>query len=274
MTNTIDIMGSEISVKEYNGQRVVTSKDIDAVHRRPSGTARRNYYKNRKRFVEGADYFVRNSYEAKNEFGVTAPNGIILITESGYLMLVKSFDDDLAWEVQRSLVNTYFKVKEFVKAASQNPCAYALAKDRIALWKRKVSNPLIERLVVLTDTEDFVSAYSRVYKAMKKTYGFDMNKARFDFCKRYNEDYENCSVIDCVADNSDLRKAFEECAAKQIRELSEDQLERTERVAERKIREAKVFAAYSEEVIQKAAQAAAAFEIQLENTESDCNCLV
>lgn len=43
-------------------------------------------------------------------FGQTLPNGfnpnaeITLITETGYLMLVKSFTDDLAWKVQRELV--------------------------------------------------------------------------------------------------------------------------------------------------------------------------
>jgi hypothetical protein len=35
-----------------------------------------------------------------------------VVTESGYLMLVKSFTDDLAWDVQRQLVNTYFKVEK------------------------------------------------------------------------------------------------------------------------------------------------------------------
>lgn len=38
-------------------------------------------------------------------------NDITLITESGYLMLVKSFTDDLAWKVQRELVNFYFRGK-------------------------------------------------------------------------------------------------------------------------------------------------------------------
>ncbi|MBH8022117.1 hypothetical protein I6C29_21100, partial [Clostridioides difficile] len=37
---------------------------------------------------------------------------LILLTETGYLMLVKSFTDDLAWKVQRQLVNSYFRVKE------------------------------------------------------------------------------------------------------------------------------------------------------------------
>jgi hypothetical protein len=36
---------------------------------------------------------------------------IMLITETGYLMLVKSFKDDLAWAVQRALVTSYFKGK-------------------------------------------------------------------------------------------------------------------------------------------------------------------
>lgn len=31
---------------------------------------------------------------------------------SGYLMLVKSFTDELAWDIQRTLINAYFKVKE------------------------------------------------------------------------------------------------------------------------------------------------------------------
>lgn len=42
-----------------------------------------------------------------------APNGLVLLTESGYLMLVKSLKDDLAWQVQRQLVKSYFAVKEF-----------------------------------------------------------------------------------------------------------------------------------------------------------------
>ena len=110
--NNVTIANANVSVKEYKGQRVVTFKDIDTVHQRPSGTARRNFNTNKKHFIEGEDYFVRNSYEAKNEFNLVAPNGIVLITESGYLMLVKSFTDDLSWDVQRELVKCYFRVKE------------------------------------------------------------------------------------------------------------------------------------------------------------------
>lgn len=104
--------------KTYQKQRVVTFKDIDAVHQRPEGTARKRFNDNQKRFIFGVDYFVRKTDEAKKEFGITAPNGLTLITESGYLMLVKSFTDDLAWKVQRELVNNYFRVKQEPQAVA------------------------------------------------------------------------------------------------------------------------------------------------------------
>lgn len=104
----VEINQQEVRVKEFRGQRVVTFKDIDIVHERSDGTARKRFNDNKKHFIYGEDFFVRNSDEAKREFGISAPNGLYLITEQGYLMLVKSFTDDLAWEVQRQLVNNYF----------------------------------------------------------------------------------------------------------------------------------------------------------------------
>lgn len=106
---TVRIGQADVSIKEYRGQRVVTFKEIDECHGRPEGTARRNFNTNKKHLVEGTDYFERNSSEALKEYGIVAPNGLKLITESGYLMLVKSFTDDLAWDVQRQLVNSYFR---------------------------------------------------------------------------------------------------------------------------------------------------------------------
>lgn len=110
--NAIAIGNTNVAIKEYKGQRVVTFKDIDTVHGRPDGTARRNFNRNKEHFIEGEDFFVRNSYEAKKEYSATAPNGLILLTESGYLMLAKSFTDKVAWDVQRALVKAYFRVKQ------------------------------------------------------------------------------------------------------------------------------------------------------------------
>ena len=119
MNNLIKIGNQVISEKEFKGQRVVTFKDIDLVHERPDGTARRNFNHNKNYFIENEDYFVRNSSEAQNEFKVAAPNGLTLLTEQGYMMLVKSFTDDLAWTVQRQLVSNYFNKRKPLTATEQ-----------------------------------------------------------------------------------------------------------------------------------------------------------
>lgn len=113
---TVNINKTDITVKEYQGKRVVTLKDIDRCHSRPDGTAGRNFRVNKQHFIEGTDYFAveLTNDEIRRQFGASKNAGrtITLITESGYLMLVKSFTDDLAWDVQRQLVNTYFKVEQ------------------------------------------------------------------------------------------------------------------------------------------------------------------
>lgn len=46
---------------------------------------------------------------------------MIFLFLSGYLMLAKTFTDDLSWDIQRALVNTYFSVKKVIQ----------ILKDRI-----------------------------------------------------------------------------------------------------------------------------------------------
>lgn len=80
-----------ITVKEFKGKRVVTFKDIDIVHERAAGTARKRFNDNKKHFVEGEDYFKITPSEFRTAIGdmdLRQQNDITLITESGYLMLV------------------------------------------------------------------------------------------------------------------------------------------------------------------------------------------
>lgn len=113
----VKINNIDLSVKEFKRLRVVTFKDIDMLHERVEGTAKSNFYENKKHFIENEDYFIipkSLKYEIPT---LEIPNrGITVLTESGYLMLVKSLQDDLAWKVQRELVNNYFRVKEIVQA--------------------------------------------------------------------------------------------------------------------------------------------------------------
>ena len=113
--NAISIGNTNVAIKEYKGQRVVTFKDIDTVHSRPDGTARRNFNRNKEHFIEGEDFYKITPNEFRTAIGSMdkrQQNDVTLLTESGYLMLAKSFTDKVAWDVQRVLIKSYFKVKQ------------------------------------------------------------------------------------------------------------------------------------------------------------------
>ena len=120
MADIITIENTEMQIREYNGERVVTFKDIDAVHGNKSGTAKRNFTRNKKHFIENEDFVIATRDLLKGDnlslLNIDVPTrGITLLTESGYLLIAKSFTDDLSWNVQRQLVNAYFKVREVQK---------------------------------------------------------------------------------------------------------------------------------------------------------------
>lgn len=116
MSDIITVENTEMQIREYNGKRVVTFKDIDTIHQRVKGTARNAFNRNRRHFIKGVDYITLKPDEQENidyvRLTYIPQKGITLLTESGYLMVVKAFTDDLSWQVQRQLVNTYFKAKE------------------------------------------------------------------------------------------------------------------------------------------------------------------
>ncbi len=160
MENSIRINSSKLPIREYNGQRVVTFKDIDAVHSRKDGTAHRNFKANRNRFIEGVDYF-RLQRDEIRPFGITSPNGGIVITESGYLMLAKSFTDDLAWKVQRELVNNYFRDK-----TPAEPEKLTLETEEYHYFKKTYDG---EPVITLLDFEHFTEInVSLAYRALAR----------------------------------------------------------------------------------------------------------
>jgi len=118
MQEYVKIKNTDLKIKEYKNERVVTFKEIDELHQRPEGTARQTFNRNKKHFKEGEDYFVCQTYEAQN-MGIKAPNGLKLLTERGYLLLVKPFTDDLSWEIQGMLITSYFKIQE-IKTMQDN----------------------------------------------------------------------------------------------------------------------------------------------------------
>ena len=122
MNNNIVVIGNhEVGMKMYEGQPVVTFNDIDMLHERPEGTARRNFTQHKKRFTEGKHYHLITKKTLENaekneirtfDFLIKSPRGLTVLTERGYLLLVKSFTDDLAWQIQDALVENYFSHRE------------------------------------------------------------------------------------------------------------------------------------------------------------------
>lgn len=126
----ITIQNTQLPVVEYRHQRVVTFSMVDEVHGRPENTARAAFNRNRDRFIAGIDYEELDSSIIRTDlpegvFSKFAPLGIVLF-ETGYLMLVKVFGDDLAWQVQRELINNYFRHQQ-PKTQSEIIAAMALA---------------------------------------------------------------------------------------------------------------------------------------------------
>ena len=101
----------------YREQRVITLRMMDELHERAAGTARRNFNANKTRLTQDVDYFELNQPDEIRSVGLGREDGgtparIVLLAESGYLLLVKSFTDDLAWKVQRALVAVYFRARQ------------------------------------------------------------------------------------------------------------------------------------------------------------------
>lgn len=122
--NQILINNQNVLIKEYEGKRVITFKDIDMVHNRPEGTARKRFNDNKKHFIEGEDFYILDQPSEIRTLGITRPQGgtpqsVTLIAESGYLMLAKSLTDDLSWDVQRKLVNDYFTAADIALVTGQ-----------------------------------------------------------------------------------------------------------------------------------------------------------
>ncbi|WP_165797683.1 ORF6N domain-containing protein [Heyndrickxia sporothermodurans] len=120
MSQIIQINDVNLAVKEYNSERIITLKEMDRLHQRKAGSAKKNFLNNREKFIEGEDYYMISLREFRELFSSNEDEphrgnpdlNVVLLTEMGYLMLVKTFSDTLAWQVQRALVNSYFRFKQ------------------------------------------------------------------------------------------------------------------------------------------------------------------
>lgn len=145
--NQVTIHNTQLPIVEYRGQRVVTLAMIDQVHERPEGTARRNFNEHRGRFSQERHFFEVTADDIRTQsieqaFAPRTSKGV-LVTERGYLMLVKAFTDDLAWEVQEQLVERYFRPAP--APAPALPTDYITALEHLLASKRSEQLALEQR---------------------------------------------------------------------------------------------------------------------------------
>lgn len=192
-----------MQIREYDGQRVVTFDDICAVHKCERKRLTKHFERKRKHFLKDEDYYELTRKELND---LTSPNSKIignpmikayLFTESGYLMIIKCLDDDLAWKVQRQLVNSYFKVKQEIPERKTYPL---LVEDR---WLAEME-PNFEYLCKqykLTRK----GLYHKILLDIGKSYNVDDYKILY----KYEKGYESRFVMEVVSYFAELREEAE-----------------------------------------------------------------
>lgn len=121
MHEYIKINDYDLAIKEYQGKRIITVYDIANLHAKPVKKVNEVFKNNQQHFILNEDYYIIDKQskalttDFKNLFTSNRQQEAYLFTESGYLMLAKPFKDDVSWKVQRSLVNTYFKMKQLTE---------------------------------------------------------------------------------------------------------------------------------------------------------------
>lgn len=107
---------------KHKGINVLTSKQLANCYETNSQIIRKNFERNKEKYIEGKHYYILES-NSKIEFCNTRQiddsykkaSKLYLWTERGALLHAKSLNTDKAWEIYELLMETYFRVKEIIK---------------------------------------------------------------------------------------------------------------------------------------------------------------
>ena len=136
----VTISGKDVERIEYRSVPVITLRMMDELHERPDGTARGSFHRHKEKLLEGEDFFavpyeewtqilnVENFNDQRESLNVRNSDGqkggrrgdMTFLTQSGYLMLVKSFTDDLMRSFSK-LAGKVFPMTSIRKIAEMMP---------------------------------------------------------------------------------------------------------------------------------------------------------
>lgn len=209
--NEIIVNDSNIKIREWNNKRVVTFADIDRVHDKAEGTAKRTFYKYKQYFTENHDYFIVKPEDFQKYATCTLgiekndiPNrGVTFITESGYLKITKPISGEKAWEVQCQLVNTYFKFQEVVQSMEPTETGLTLsngqfsdALDTLTTCAAIFQNMIDYSTINYKQSQDLL-------QAARKRINYLLGGAHSEEYKKYSRIYfknlwqDFCEVFEC-----------------------------------------------------------------------------
>lgn len=176
----VNIAGDRVERMEYKGRPIVTLEQVDVLHRRPSGQARHAFNRHKDKLVPGIDYVEvpykewANLLSGKNlhvrkdtrEKPARGDGGgrkgpMIFLYLPGYLMVVKSFHDDRAWQVQRDLVTAYFAYNLGIQ---QPPAQQALSAVTLQTVRRETATSLLSVQTRLSRTGKDMAWVERLIK--------------------------------------------------------------------------------------------------------------
>ena len=147
MGSLVRIMDWKVTPLFYRKRPVVTLNQVDELHGRRPDTARKSFNRNRSRMIEGKhffnvpydeysaltvhnkdgqspnDFLTRHIMPSQSSVLNTRSKGgsrvdMVFLTETGYVMVIKPFNDDLSWAIMSELIDFYFKKKEPPKPIS------------------------------------------------------------------------------------------------------------------------------------------------------------
>lgn len=118
---------NELSVIEYNNERVLTTQQLADSYGTDTKTISNNFNNNKSRYVEGKHYIclqgeILREFLHSSNLGLQNESKIrtlYLWTEKGTFLHAKSLNTDVAWEVYDRLMETYFTIKEKKIAMSE-----------------------------------------------------------------------------------------------------------------------------------------------------------
>ncbi|HGJ4362564.1 TPA: ORF6N domain-containing protein [Salmonella enterica subsp. enterica serovar Thompson] len=125
-TELATVAARDLQIIEYRGQRVVTTEQLAAGYGTDAENIRRNFNRNKSRFIEGKHYFQITGPELENLRVTFSPaqisnktRSLTLWTERGAANHAKMLETDQAWSYHEDLVEFYFTQREAITAPVQ-----------------------------------------------------------------------------------------------------------------------------------------------------------